>query len=62
MTTAANMTAGEELHTLACEVVEVMKGVCGKEKFARAYSVTHRRAMNIREKRKREAALEVCPP
>ena len=58
--TDTNKTAGEELHTLACEVVEVMKGVCGREEFARGYSVAHRRALGVRERRKKQAALEVC--
>ena len=58
--TDSNKTAGEDLHTLAHEVVEVMKGVCGKEVFSRGYSVTHRRALSTRERRKKQAALEVC--
>ena len=58
--TDTNKTAGEDLHTLACEVVEVMKGVCGREEFARGYSAAHRRALGVREKRRKQAALEVC--
>ena len=58
--TDSNKTAGEDLHTLAHEVVEVMKGVCGKEVFSRGYSVAHRRALSTRERRKKQAALEVC--
>ena len=53
-------TAGEALHTLAREVVEVMKGVCGREEFSRGYSLAHRRALSAREKRRKQAALEVC--
>ena len=57
--TDPNKTAGEGLHSLAGEVVEVMKGTCGKEEFSRAYTVVHRRALDAREKRKKHAALEV---
>ena len=53
-------TAGEALHTLAHEVVEVMKGVCGREEFSRGYSLAHRRALSVRERRRKQAALEVC--
>jgi hypothetical protein len=56
--TDTNKTAGEDLYTLACEVVEVMKGVCGREEFARGYSAAHRRALGVREKRRKQAALE----
>jgi hypothetical protein len=56
--TDPNKTAGEGLHSLAGEVVEVMKGTCGKEEFSRAYTVVHRRALDAREKRKKHAALE----
>ena len=57
--TDTDKRAGEELHTLAVEVVEVMKETCGKEEFARAYSAVHRMALDTREKRKKHAALEV---
>ena len=50
---------GESVHSLAGEVVEVMKGVCGREEFGRAYSVVHRRAMETREKRRKQTAMEV---
>ena len=50
---------GAGLRGLASEVVEVMKGVCGKEEFARAYAAVHRRALEMREKRRKHTALEV---
>ena len=50
---------GESVHSLAGEVVEVMKGVCGREEFGRAYSVVHRRALETREKRRKQTAMEV---
>lgn len=58
-TTDSNKTGGEALHSLAQEVMEVMKEVCGREAFSRGYSVTHLRALKARENRRKQAALEV---
>lgn len=51
--------AGEALPSLAHEVVDLIKGVCGKEEFAKAYSQARRRAVDVRERRRKQAALEV---
>ena len=51
--------AGEELYSLAQEVVDLMKGVCGREAFSRAYAQVHQSATDVREKRRKQAALEV---
>ena len=52
--------AGEALHCLAEEVVELVKGVCGKERFSKAYAAAHRKALDTRDQRRQLAALEVC--
>ncbi len=53
--------AGEELYSLAQEVVELMKGVCGREAFSSAYAQVHQSVGGVRDKRRMQAALEVCP-
>ena len=50
---------GEELHSLAHEVVDLMKSVCGREAFSRAYAQVHQSVLSMREKRRKQAALEV---
>ena len=54
-----SLTLGEELHNLALEVIELIKGVAGKEVFADAYSQVLLAAQNKRLKRKAQYALEV---
>eukprot|EP00731_Ephydatia_muelleri_P001007 Em0001g1007a len=54
--TDANKTAGEELHLLAQEVVEMMKEVCGKETFSKAYAVVHQGVAATRERRRKAQA------
>ena len=51
--------AGPDLHTLAAEVVDLVKEVCGKEVFARAYADVQQTAVEARERRKKEAVMEV---
>ena len=51
--------AGEELYSLAQEVVDLMKSVCGRETFSRAYAQVHQSATDVREKRRKQATLEV---
>ncbi len=55
----SNMAAGEALHGLAQEVAELMKGVCGREDFSKAYSQVHQSVVAVRERRRKQAALEV---
>ena len=52
-------SVGEALHNLALEVVELVKGVCGKESFSVAYSKVLSAAQEKRVKRKAQYALEV---
>lgn len=54
-----NHTAGEGLHTLAREVMDVLKGVSGREIFSKAYAQVHQSVLATREKRRKQAALEV---
>lgn len=54
-----NKTAGEELSTLAHEVVDMVKGVCGKEAFSMAYAHLRKEMAVVRVKRRGQAALEV---
>ncbi len=51
--------AGEELYSLAQEVVDLMKSVCGREVFSSAYAQVHQTVSGVREKRRKQAALEV---
>ena len=60
--TDVNKRGGDELHTLAQEVVDLMKGVCGKEAFSQAYAQVHQVVLSNREKRRQQAALEVGLP
>ena len=55
----SNKMGGDELHSLAQEVLELMKGVCGKEVFSQAYAQVHQTVLSSREKRRQQAALEV---
>lgn len=55
----SNKTGGEELHCLAQEVLDLMKGVCGKEAFSKAYAQVHQTVLSNRERRRQQAALEV---
>lgn len=50
---------GEELHSLAQEVVDLIKSVCGREAFSKAYAQVHQSVISTREKRRKQAALEV---
>lgn len=54
-----NKSAGDELQSLAQETVELMKGVCGRDVFSQAYSLVHKEVATTREKRRKQAALEV---
>ena len=56
----SNHVAGKGLHDLATEVVDLMKGVCGKETFSRAYAQVQKMAVMMREKRRKQAVMEVC--
>jgi len=51
--------AGPGLHVLANEVIDLIKEVCGKDTFAYAYARVQKRAVETREKRKKEAVMEV---
>ena len=55
----SNKRGGDELHSLAQEVLDLMKGVCGKEAFSQAYAQVHQTVLSSREKRRQQAALEV---
>ena len=52
-------TAGQELASLAQEVLELVKGVCGKDTFSQAYAHHQKSVAVAREKRRGQAALEV---
>ena len=52
-------TAGKELFSLAQEVLELVKGVCGKDAFSQAYAQHQKTVAMAREKRRGQAALEV---
>ncbi len=51
--------AGPELHSLATEVVDLIKETCGKDVFAGAYARVQRKSVETRERRKKEAVMEV---
>ena len=53
------LSAGEELHTLALEVIELLRAQIGREAFAKAYASTQREVQSKRLVRKRQRALEV---
>lgn len=50
---------GEELHTLALEVIELLRAQVGREAFARAYASVQQEAQSKKLVRKRQRALEV---
>lgn len=52
-------TAGQELASLAQEVLELVKGICGKDIFSQAYALHQKAVAMAREKRRGQAALEV---
>lgn len=52
-------TAGEALQSMAQEVADMMKGVCGREAFSRAHAEVHQGVVLTRERRRKQAALEV---
>ena len=58
ITTTTNIVGGE-LHSLAEEVMEVLKGLAGREAFARAFAAVQKEVADIRESRKRRKALDV---
>lgn len=53
-------TAGKELHNLAEEVVEILKGLAGHEAFARVFAAVQKEVAEVRESRKRKKVLDVC--
>ena len=54
-----NKTAGEGLYTLAQEVLDLVKGVAGREMFSKVFAQVHQSVLATREKRRKQAALEV---
>lgn len=56
---STTITIGEELHSLAEEVVEVLKGLAGREAFARSFAAVQKEVADVRESRKRRKALDV---
>ena len=52
-------TAGKDLFSLAQEVLELVRGICGKEAFSQAYAQHQKAVTAAREKRHGQAALEV---
>lgn len=52
-------TIGEELHTLALEVIELLRAQVGRDVFARAYAGVQQEVQSKRLVRKRQRALEV---
>lgn len=54
-----NKTAGEGLYNLAQEVLDLMKGVAGREVFSKVFAQVHQSVLATREKRRKQAALEV---
>ena len=54
-----NKTSGDDLQSLAQESVELIKSVCGRETFAQAYAHVHKEVGVARERRRKQAALEV---
>lgn len=57
-----NKTAGEGLYTLAQEVLDLMKGITGREVFSKVFAQVHQSVLATREKRRSQAALEVIKP
>ena len=57
--TNSRKTAGETLHSLAQEVGGLMKSVCGREDFSKAYTHVHQSVIATKVKRRKQAALEV---
>jgi len=53
------MILGEQLHTLALEVIEFLRAQVGRETFARAYANVQQLVQSKRLVRKRQRALEV---
>ena len=56
---AAASTAGKELHSLAEEVVELLKGLAGHDEFAKVFAAVQKEVAEVRESRKRKKALDV---
>lgn len=54
--------AGEQLHTLAQEVADLLRSVAGREAFAAAYARVVQATAATRDKRRRQAALQVRAP
>ena len=54
-----NKTAGEGLYTLAQEVLDLVKGTAGREMFSKVFAQVHQSVLATREKRRKQAALEV---
>ena len=54
-----NQTAGEGLYSLAREVMDLVKSMSGREMFSKAYAQVHQSVLATREKRRKQAALEV---
>ena len=54
-----NHVAGKDLHSLSLEVVELLKETCGKDAFSKAYAIVQKKVIAVREKRRKQAVLEV---
>ena len=55
---SVNSNIGEDLHNLAVEVVDIIKGIAGKDAFSTVYSQVHSNVKTKQLKRKAQQALD----